>query len=167
MPPNLKNLSYESNEPSFLRKLRAENGGVTSDRQERPIARPKRSKNTDDDDGPTFVLEESNNTLSKAEYEALIKAATGAKNDKTTDADTSVNNGPNGADTERGKAEGSDKKPAQQQTTEIGMTQKKRKLGKIVTADESHEATAEPKSGKRPKKKAKAVKLSFGDDETG
>ena len=42
-------------------------------RHERPRARPKRLQIGDEeDDEPTYVEEESNNTLSKAEYDAII-----------------------------------------------------------------------------------------------
>lgn len=149
--------SPESNEPSFLRKLRAENAGVLSDRQERPIARPKRTKNAEEDDGPTYVLEESNDTLSKAEYEALVNSDETSKNQVAAGAEATSD--------ERSKA--GEKDQQKQQTIEIGNPKKKRKLGKIVGTDEAQEATAERKSDKKPKKKTKAVKLSFGDDETG
>ncbi len=90
---NAKNLSYgisfvpmfksqtfakqqpiESNEPSFLRKLRGEFGGTDAVRHERPIPRPRKvMTDGDDEDQPTYVVEESQDTLSKEEYEALVR----------------------------------------------------------------------------------------------
>ena len=65
--------SAESNEPAFLRKLRGEHGGDGSGRHERPLARPrKQTTDGDEDDQPTYVMENSQDTMSKEEYEALM-----------------------------------------------------------------------------------------------
>lgn len=154
-----KDLTYESNEPAFLRRLRGQVAGGDADRHERPIARPKRLKqNDDEDDGPTYVVEESGDTLSKAEYEAML-----AKEDA---ADETVER-PEGEAAEGGEP----RSHSRQQLAEAGQKQKKRKAAKIIgNDDEKDEAVANgheeqaKKVTKKPKKKAKAVKLSFEDE---
>lgn len=62
----------ESKEPAFLRRLRGEYGSGDSSRHERPLARPKKHKiSDDDDDEPTYVDGDSLNIISKAEYDTL------------------------------------------------------------------------------------------------
>ena len=185
MSSKLKNLSYgmllgqffltpktltavkDSHEPSFLRKLREENVGLAPDRQERPVARPKRSKDAADDDSPTYVIEESNDTLSKAEYEALVKEEARASEEKVADSATAAVGDGAGAGDEQNKANRKDGQTSKQQTTNIGKAQQKRKLGKVVGADDAQTANGEKRLDKKPKKKVKGVKLSFGDDEVG
>lgn len=163
-------ISYEAEEPSFLRRLRAQQAGLDPDRHERPIARARRSKiaNADDDeDAPAYVDEESNRTLSKEEYEALL-------NGKSSEANaTSVDTGTSEAtvtSTEQAPAPTEkDAAIARQGLTEVGVFQKKRKAVKVVARDEGEvDGTSEGKEPirKRPKKKMKAVALSFGDYET-
>ncbi|KAI9711834.1 MAG: hypothetical protein M1820_001979 [Bogoriella megaspora] len=158
MAPNPKNLAYNANEPSFLRKLRSENAGLGSNTQERPIPRQKRARDPADDDGPTYVLEESNDTLSKAEYEALVKGDGGAEDgSKVVD------------EKEEGKKDGDakDGKSSEQQTAGVGKVQKKRKVGKVVGRDEEQEGAdekAKKETKAKPKKKTKGVQLSFGED---
>ncbi|KAJ9638872.1 hypothetical protein H2201_004601 [Coniosporium apollinis] len=162
-----KNLSYEQNEPAFLRRMRGEVAGIDPHRHERQVARPKRLKNGDEeDDGPTIV-DESNDTLSKAEYEALM----GEKVEKESDAEPAESatsalqdgNG-NGEDVQEKEDGGLVKK---QQIAEAGKSQKKRKVGKVVGEAEEEEEDRQQKKpeAKKVKKKVKAVKLSFGDDD--
>ncbi|KAK0638173.1 hypothetical protein DIS24_g10082 [Lasiodiplodia hormozganensis] len=168
---NAKNLSYDRKEPAFLRRMKGDlSAGRDTDRHERPIARPKRAKRDDEeDDGPTYVIEESNDTLTKAEYEALVNGGTETANDtsdvaKEKDGDEAV--------VEQAKPK--------QQVASVGGASKKRKAVKIgsdADEEEGDEARATEKSGKtedphkkdikpkKPKKKTKAVKLSFGDEE--
>lgn len=155
-----------------MRRMKGDlSAGRDTDRHERPIARPKRSKRDDEeDDGPTYVIEESNDTLTKAEYEALVNGGTETAND-TSNA-TKENDGD--------EAAAEKTKPKQQQVASVGGASKKRKAVKIgsdADEEEGDEAKATEKSGKteephkkdikpkKPKKKTKAVKLSFGDEE--
>lgn len=156
-----KGLTYESKEPAFLRRLRGEVAGSGDvDRHERPIARPRLKKDNDEDDGPTYVVEESGDTLSKADYEAMV-AGKGKDEGGTDDASE-------GPTTEEPPISG-DQQP-KQQVAEIGNPQKKRKVGKVVgeaenaKSEEKDEDQGPKKIVKRAKKKAKAVKLSFDDD---
>ena len=69
---NAKNLSYNKEDPSFLRKLKAEHGG---DRSNVQIARPKKDRlktGDDDEDEPTMVDEHGEN-LGKEEWEKMLK----------------------------------------------------------------------------------------------
>jgi len=171
-----KDLSYSQSEPAFLRRIRGEIRGSVDDpdRQINPVARPtisKRLKKDEEDDTPTYVLEETNQDLSKEEYEALLKGEEAAKTEdaakKTTEeADSKIS---------------SSIKP-KEKIAEIGGLPKKRKAAKIIGQDDDEEANASnPQAGKSSKesskgsekdgkkapkkKKAKTVKLSFGDDE--
>jgi hypothetical protein len=60
--------------------MRGELAGDGSGRHEQPVARNKKLKNDDEDDAPTYVLEDTNQSLSKAEYEAIV-AGDDAKED--------------------------------------------------------------------------------------
>ncbi|KAF2817210.1 uncharacterized protein BDZ99DRAFT_374688 [Mytilinidion resinicola] len=151
MSNKLKGLTFEANEPAFLRRLRGEaTSGRDASRHERPVARPKRAKGDDDDDAPTYVLEDGNESLSKAEYEALIAGK---------DADQ----GPGVEDAEKEEASTQQSK---HQLTVVGAVSKKRKAVKVVQASDGEEdADVKPKKAVKKPKKSKAVKLSFGDDE--
>lgn len=164
-----KSLSYEQNEPAFLRRMRGEVAGIDPHRHERQIARPQRLENGDDeDDGPTIV-DESNDTLSKAEYEALV----GGKVDGEDEEGAKLGEGINPAGLEDEKRERETKTEEvgatlkKQQIAEVGKNQKKRKVGKVVGEAEGEEGDQQQKKpeAKKVKKKAKAVKLSFGDDD--
>ena len=76
----------DSNEPAFLRRLRAKHGGGDSARHERPLARPRKQVKDGEDDQPTYVVEGSQDTLSKAEYEALMGTANDEKQDENEPA---------------------------------------------------------------------------------
>lgn len=121
--------------------------------------RPK-GKPTDDDEGPTIVDEE-NNSVSKEEYEALLQ-------EQEVDArpEDAVAKVPEDKASEANKTSNKNDAP-KQELLEVGMAQKKRKAAKIVGADE---ADADGKSDatqnvKKPKKKTKALALSFEDNE--
>ncbi|KAK8220037.1 hypothetical protein M8818_000453 [Zalaria obscura] len=167
-----------ANEPAFLRRLRAQNSG-NDDRHERQIARPRKPKDADDDDAPTYVIEESNDTLSKEEYEALVsgKGDAGEGSGNTTVKGKSTQDEPKASgalppdgETDAPTSDGERKK----QPAEAGIGSKKRKVAKVakvVGRDDGEEEnekndTSEsvPKITKKPKKKAKAIKLSFGDE---
>lgn len=135
--------------------------GDDSVRHEQPIPRNKRLNKDDEDDAPTYVLEDTNQSLSKAEYEALV-ASDDPKEEDTT------------ADGTAAKPEGSEngpEKPTKDNIAEVGKASKKRKAAKIIgeeQQDDKSDKSTKPgdtKVNKKPKKKAKPVKLSFGDQE--
>lgn len=110
-------------------------------------------------------MEESQHTLSKAEYEALVTTNdAGEQNENSMTSSTDVRSGdeeaePRMDEVSRGVA------PAKQQVAGIGCL-KKRRLAKIV-GDEGEDEAPPAESGSRKKherikvKKGKKMKLSF------
>jgi len=173
-----KDLTYDKNasQPAFLQRLRDQNSAISSSgRHEQPIARAQRAKNpnNDDDDAPTYVVEGSSETLTKAEYEKLTAGDTedDAK-DKFGDVKDMVT-GELTADSPKasGALPDEDEAPARASATvDAGKATKKRKVAKVVGGDDGEEADPKDTSKdeskpKKPKKKGKPIKLSFGDEE--
>lgn len=136
--------------------------GEDSARHERPIPRNKRLKQDDEDDAPTYVLEDTNESMTKEEYERFI-----SKEDTKEDGKSEQEDDANES------TKGESAKP-KDKITEVGANARKRKAAKIIS-DEQVEDQVEPKDGKKvdnktvkkPKKKGKTVKLTFGDEEEG
>jgi hypothetical protein len=125
--------------------------------------RPRKAKNNDDDDdAPVYVDEESNEVITKEDYQALI-GGTPSQNQDATSKDQA--------------AEGEDKtqppkEPTAKQSnlTEVGG-QKKRKQAKVVGEDKPDAEEAKPEPEEKPNapvsrkpKKAKKIKLSFDEE---
>ena len=152
----------DNSQPAFLQRLRGQMQGEDSARHERPTPRNKRMKQDDEDDAPTYVLEETNQSMTKEEYEAFV-AKKDPENDKSPEQENATKESSND-----GEMKSKDK------ITEVGANAKKRKAAKVI-GDEHEDSRDEPKdakkanitSVKKPKKKAKAVKLTFGDEEEG
>ncbi|KAF3209988.1 hypothetical protein TWF192_002283 [Orbilia oligospora] len=165
-----KNLSYESKEPAFLQRLRAQTAGVY---QERPLNRPKKQRNPEDEeeDEPVYVLED-NTTLSGREFDAL-KEETAAKA-KSSEEEEGQEADPDKVS--KGDLEDKSKRTKNEKSKdsvlEIGVKTQKRKIAKVVGAeasdDEANKADRKDKEDEAPKKKKprpkQKVKLSFGDD---
>ncbi|RDW94644.1 hypothetical protein BP5796_00407 [Coleophoma crateriformis] len=175
-----KNLSYDTSLPPFLQRMQAASSSRDG-RHEFSVARPKRARNEDEEreDEPVYFDEESGETLTKGEWEAREEGT------EPKDGEGGEGGGEKGdEDAEQVK---NDAVKEKEKLAAIGSS-KKRKVGKIVGAEEEAEAgagfTAEQKKviekgqiekgkGKKgnkeeqkPKgKKAKKIKLSFGDDE--
>lgn len=146
-------------QPAFLQRLRGRIAGDAPGgdpaRHAVPIARNKRLAQDDEEDAPTYVLEGTDQSLTKAEYEALVsgKAST----------------------TEEGegeKTEGDEKKETEKTEKEKDKPiVKKRKVAKVIGAEADEGDTSkelgksDAKVVKKPKKKVTKVKLTFGDDE--
>lgn len=159
----------EAKEPAFLQKLRGHYGD-TSGRLERPSARPRklRDRNDEDDDAPVYVDEESNEVISKAEYEALVGGENDPKDNEATTKDIPTENEQafTQSQTETSTAK-------QSNLTEVGGP-RKRKQAKVVGENEQKEKFEEnlpevdqvqPKAAApRKSKKAKKIKLSFDDE---
>ncbi|KAI9043401.1 DUF4604 domain-containing protein [Aspergillus affinis] len=162
---NAKNLAYEAKEPAFLQKLKGQYGD-TSGRLQQPISRPRRPKDDNgDDDEPTYVDEESNEVISKEEYEALVRGGA-PKEDESSEEKTVNKKDPSGAD--EGTQSTTEKDgPSKQNLAEIGG-QKKRKQVKVIGEDkpeaENEELQPKEPASRKPKQKKKKIKLSF--DET-
>lgn len=162
-----KDLSYDQSLPPFLQRLRAHNTGYGDDgdpdRHERPLARPKKAKNPDEDDGPTFV-DESGETVSKEDYEKQLKGnAEGEEGEGNVTGELKGDGKP-----EASGALPADSAPRVEQKVTDGTAVKKRKVAKVI-GDED-EADGAEKSGpsklvKKAKKKAKPIKLAFDEDE--
>ena len=146
-----------------MQRLRGQYGGNTTGGLERPISRPRRARDDNEDDGPTYVDAESNEVISKEDYEAMVK---GDGDEQSEQPENGVKD--KDADAEKagdsGKKEGTTSK---QNLAEIGGP-RKRKQAKIV-GDEFQEAESE-KSGEvrlketksqKPKQRKKKIKLSF------
>ncbi|GIC89134.1 DUF4604 domain-containing protein [Aspergillus udagawae] len=156
---NAKNLAYENKQPAFLQKLRNQYGD-TSGRLERPIARPRLAKKDDvDDDEPTYVDEESNEVISKEEYEALLRG-----DEKEQESSEQQFGHKSRQDTENPDVEGASK----QNLAGIGGP-KKRKQAKVIADDnvEADNDTQQENTGsqkaKQKQKKKKKIKLSFDE----
>ena len=146
----------DDTQPAFLRRMRGELAGDGSGRHEQPVPRNKRMKKEDDeDDAPTYVLEDTNQSMTKAEYEAMVAGKDAEAGDDATKegGDASKTNEP---------AQAKDK------IAEVGKATKKRKVAKVIgeEKDEETKESTEPekKVVKKAKKKGKPVKLSFGDE---
>jgi len=168
-----KNLEYAAEEPAFLRRLRAQNGGF-DDRHERTVPRPKRARlENDEDDAPAYVVEGSGENLTKEEYEALVTRGEGKAGETTAgsggvpqSSETKASGGSPDQDDEGRKA---------RVVAEAGVGGKKRKVAKVVGEDDEvadskalpEKSCTTPGSGtkKKPKKRGKPIKLSFNDDE--
>ncbi|KAL1590294.1 hypothetical protein WHR41_01020 [Cladosporium halotolerans] len=166
-----KDLQYDSTLPPFLQRMRAQNSGYGDDRDpdrhERPLARPKKAKNPDDDDGPT-VVDESGETISKDEYEKQLKG----KEEGEEDGGNVTGELKGDGKPEASGALPPDGGPRVEQKVTDGAATKKRKVGKVVGDDAEEESkgdavgkSAVEKASKKAKKKAKPIKLAFEDDE--
>lgn len=145
----------EAAQPAFLQRLRGQIAGDDSARRDPAVTRNKKLVKDDEDDAPTYVLGDTNQSLTKAEYEALVAGKDAPPDEESKSADT---------------------KGAHQETqpkdkiVEVGKISKKRKAAKVIGGDEENEKdSTEPhaKVLKKPKRKSKPVKLSFGDQEEG
>lgn len=147
--------STDSNEPAFLRKLKSQYGGELA-RHERPAARPRKQKTEDDgdDDGPTYVDESNQDTISKEDYEKMLNPETVVDNPVVVE--------PNGLD----ESTASTTESASKKTTEAGIgASNKRRLAKIVgIEDETPSMVQEGPPRKVVKKKVKKIKLSFDEE---
>lgn len=158
--------SIEAKEPAFLQKLRGQYG-TTSGRLERPAARPRKPKNgnADDDDEPVYVDEESNEVISKEEYQALVGSSATRK-----EGEASLDDQPTAGE-DKARTEKEPTAAKQSNLTEVGG-QRKRKQVKVVGEDqpevektkpENEEAQPKPAAPRKPKK-AKKIKLSFEEE---
>ena len=161
----------ESNEPAFLRKLRSEYGrGVDPARHQHPLARPRKQNTTDAaDDEPTYVHEDTLDTISKDEYTALLTHNKGKVDDDRT---SSLPDGGEHSDDGVSENTGQQRhevKPAAQLQANIGSTSKKRLVKAIGDHSEAQEQGSNadgplPEKPHRNRTKRKKIKLSFDED---
>ncbi|EHL03736.1 hypothetical protein M7I_0137 [Glarea lozoyensis 74030] len=148
-----KNLSYNTSLPPFLARLQANNAN-TSGRHEYTIARAKKNRTDEEiaDDEPVYFNEETGETLTMGEWEEREK-----------DGEEEKPNVEETLDEEKEEDTQELVKAKEEKVATIGAT-KKRKVGKVIGGSED-EGEAGAKKPATAKKKAKKVKLSFGDDE--
>ena len=116
-----------------------------------------------EDDEPTYVVEESQDTLSKEEYEALMRSKEGdgdSEGKKKTEYDSlALTKQLSGDKSTSGGTEG---ELVKEQVAAIGAAKKKRNI--IAVGVEGKDADQEGTETKPTKaKKGKKVKLSFDD----
>jgi len=153
----------DASQPAFLRRLRGEIADDSA-RHGQPIPHSKQLKQDDEDDAPTYLLEETNQLLSKAEYETLVARDASKEKEKGKDAATS------GTDE---KPQSSEIRPARlnkEHIVEAGKTSKKRKAAKVIGEKQGQREDksikiAKMEANKKSKKKAKPAMLSFGDQQ--
>ena len=114
-------ISTDGSQPAFLQRLRGQLQSGDTARHEHPVARNKRvKKDEDEDDAPTYVMEETNQSLSKEEYDALVSGK-----------DSKGEEDPAGDEAEPKKVIENDSKP-KDKIVEVGANAKKRKAAKII-----------------------------------
>jgi hypothetical protein len=146
----------DDTQPAFLRRMRGELAGDGSGRHEQPVPRNKRMKKDDDeDDAPAYVLEDTNQSMTKAEYEAMVAGKDGEAGDDASKE---------GEDASKATESAQNK----DKIVEVGKATKKRKVAKVIGEEKEEESIEskepEKKVVKKAKKKGKPVKLSFGDE---
>nr|OQO19898.1 hypothetical protein B0A51_11369 [Rachicladosporium sp. CCFEE 5018] len=162
-----KDLTYDSNLPPFLQRLHAKNTGYGSDddpdRHERQVARPKKAKNLDDDDGPT-VVDETGEHVSKEKLEELTKVQ--APDETAGGTVTGELDAKDEAEVSGALPDNRNASDGKQVKAVNGAVAKKRKAAKVVGQDEEveNEPQGEQKTTKKAKKKGKPVKLAFDED---
>lgn len=175
---NAKNLTYEKKEPTFLRRLRQQSGRGDPARQEHPLGRQQRPKRLqiggeDDEDGPTYVDEDTNEVVSRDEYQARLDDELGsvkqAADDATAgDADLGVKEG----ELEKADVPENEVEEVVERVADIGNRQRKRAAkviasdaddaGKPTRPDELQHAASKKSESKSRKKRR--IQLSFDDE---
>lgn len=113
-------------------------------------------KQDDEDDGPTYILEDTKESLTKEEYQALVAGKDSDNKDEDTPQVAANQDSENIA-------------KSKDKISEVGAATKKRKVAKIIGEEttengEKDAKKTDEKPAKKPKKKTKAIKLSFGDE---
>lgn len=170
---NAKNLSYDRNEPAFLRRLRGEHGDGEPARHERSLARPRKHKTSDDDDEPTYVDGNSQNTISKIDYDALMNPKKLEKEEETSASSSPRSQSLQMEEHATIGNDHLDEIPPSQLKASIGGNPKKR-LAKVI-GDDGKSAHSSPNGNppaldsgsisksKKKEKKAKKIILSFDE----
>ncbi|KAL2865116.1 DUF4604 domain-containing protein [Aspergillus lucknowensis] len=168
MSHNAKNLAYgklhDAKEPAFLQRLRGQFGS-SSGGLERPASqRPRRLREDNEDDGPTYVDAESNEVISKEEYEAMVN---GGDEERTEGNGGDQRKSSTEGTAESGAAEAKKAATSKQNLAEIGGPRKRKQakvVGDEVPEGESEETQTKKLEARKPtheKKKKKKIKLSF------
>jgi hypothetical protein len=126
--------------------------------------RNKQPKQDDEDDAPAYIMEDTNQSLTKAEYEALVAGKDSKDEDAGKNAETPV--------TADSRTQATDAQPVKDNVADLSKNTRKRKAVKVIAGDDeagSHSSITQTdaKVIKKPKKKNKPVKLTFGDEDEG
>jgi hypothetical protein len=109
-------------------------------------------------------MEDTNQSLTKAEYEALVAGKDSKDEDAGKNAETPV--------TADSRTQATDAQPVKDNVADLSKNTRKRKAVKVIAGDDearSHSSITQTdaKVIKKPKKKNKPVKLTFGDEDEG
>lgn len=163
----MSDIEPDSKDPPFIQRLKGHYGSTTG-RLERPIARPRKQKKDDEDDEPTYVDEESNEVISKEEYEALVQESNPKDDEHPEQEPADKEQNATGSGEKDNTDTGKDVPASKQNVAEIGGP-KKRKQAKVVGEDnkepEVGEEQREAPAVRKPKQKKKKIKLSFDEEE--
>lgn len=159
-------VTAEPKEPAFLRRLRNEHGSGDSARHERQLPRQKRHAEDDEEDLPAYVDGDSNNTISKAEYDALYSGA--GRMQVETDASAERLSQPHASEMDEVSEAEESGHIVQIKQPEVCIGRgPKRKLAKVIAESPEDGDSSLPFNRIAPKKKRKMksqdVKLSFDD----
>lgn len=161
MPPKItsKNLSYDNSAPPFLAALRAQAAGATGPdpllAAQRRSAK-KRSSSEEAEDVPLVVDEDGNVVNVEVDKDGTVKEPANHDSDPSAGKESSVK---------------------EQPESKAAIGGRKRKVGKVIGEAAQEPADKETEGGKKgdageevvknrkPKKKAKKIKLSFDEDE--
>ena len=163
----------ESEEPAFLRRLRGECGGEHRGRSHQSQARLRKAKDTeaDGDDAPTYVFENGQDMMTKAEYDALLLQGARAE-EPVVEEESKVDGDKNSivpAPSDKSIQSNANDEVQQdasvkERNAAIGTSSRKR-VAKVVKDDEGEEQDCNDakkmNTMKKPLKKSKKVKLSF------
>ncbi|KAL4998677.1 hypothetical protein BDV10DRAFT_185060 [Aspergillus recurvatus] len=155
---NAKNLAYDAKEPAFLQRLRGQYEN-TSSGLERPLQRSRRVRDDNDDDGPTYVDAESNDVISKEDYEAMVNCG----DPETKQPENGVKDKDAAADQD-GDSKRAESAPLKQNVTEIGGPRKRKQakvIGDEIEGAEKAEVRPKESGSRKPKQKTRKIKLSF------
>ena len=152
----------ENKEPTFLRKLKNEHGNYDLGRPEHSIPRPRKQRlQDDDDDGPTYLCEESHETMSKKDFIALLDPPE-CKNSKEETTLLSTGQSKLAEDHPRLKIEHDEGISLKEPKLSIGQNVKKRSAKAIGDGSGISVSADENVSSSKFKKK-KRIKLSFDE----
>lgn len=155
--------ALDAKEPAFLQRLKGQYGN-TSGGLERPISqRPRRVRDDNEDDGPTYVDAESNEVITKEDYKAMVNGGGDQESEQPENGVKDKDAASEEAGNSKKKMEGSTSK---QNIAEIGGPRKRKQAKVVGNEDEVQEPKSEPVRPKdpgprKPKQKKKKIKLSF------
>lgn len=154
--------AQDAKEPAFLQRLKGQYGNASGG-LERPISqRPRRVRDDNEDDGPTYVDAESNEVITKEDYEAMVNGGGNQESEQPENGEMDKD----AAAEEAGKSKKMEGSSSKQNMAEIGGPRKRKQAKVVGEEDEIQDPKSEPVRPKdpgprKPKQKKKKIKLSF------